>query len=206
MNRSAFLPSAASLPGEFSTPKNSSIVGTPFFTGNRRDVPGRLDAQHRNPASDEVLEQVAVVAGGLHDQAVLPEVSACSACSAALAAACLQHGVGEAGEVQVVAEQDLRRHRLGDLEQRAFRADDQVQRVRRLRFAQAESGVGRRLARGVLPRSRTDTGSAAPQQRQANGVTRGPPRDRPRTTLPTSSARPARSCPADHPSIFRALA
>src|SRR4029450_10663391 len=40
------------------------------FDGGLGHVDGRLDAQHRHPAGHEVLQQVAVVAGQLDNQAV----------------------------------------------------------------------------------------------------------------------------------------
>ena len=52
-----------------STPKNSTSVGIALLDGDLGDVGGRLDAEHGHAALDEVLQQVAVVAGDLDDLA-----------------------------------------------------------------------------------------------------------------------------------------
>ena len=57
----------------FATPKNDTSVGTPFVDRDLGDVRRRLDAEARDAALDEVLEQVAVVARELDDEAVLVE-------------------------------------------------------------------------------------------------------------------------------------
>ena len=41
--------------------------------GRRRDVRGRVDAEHRDPLRNEMLEQIAVVRGELDDEAVRAE-------------------------------------------------------------------------------------------------------------------------------------
>ena len=51
------------------TPKNSTTRRDALLARDRRGVRGRLDAEHRDAALDEVLEQVAVVAGDLDDLA-----------------------------------------------------------------------------------------------------------------------------------------
>ena len=48
----------------------------PLLRGGLGDVARRLDAQRRDAQLDEVLEQVAVVAGELDDEAVAPEAEA----------------------------------------------------------------------------------------------------------------------------------
>ena len=55
-----------------SAPKNRTSVGMPFCLATSRDVRSRLDAEHRNAARDEVLQQVAVVARDLHDARLTP--------------------------------------------------------------------------------------------------------------------------------------
>ena len=52
-----------------SVPKNRTSVGMPLLLGDRGDVGGRLDAQHRDRLRREVLQQVAVVARDLDDLA-----------------------------------------------------------------------------------------------------------------------------------------
>src|SRR5262249_23727236 len=58
-----------------------------------------------------------------------------------------QHRVGERREVSVVTEQDVRRNRLGDLEQRAAAAQNEIERVPRLLFRSlplVEERIGKR--------------------------------------------------------------
>ena len=75
MMRSARLPSATSRSASV-VPKNSTSVGTSLPARDLGDVGGRLDAEHRHAERQEVLQQIAVVAGELDDEAVGPEAAA----------------------------------------------------------------------------------------------------------------------------------
>ncbi len=101
--------------------------------GDLRDVARRLDAEHGDARLPVILEQIAVVAGDLDGEA--------RAAKAAIGdqppgerLGVPEHRIGERREVEVIAEEYLRRHRLGDLHERAIGAEDEVQRVQRLRF------------------------------------------------------------------------
>ena len=67
---SACLPSARQLARPARRPKNSARLGTPIFSAASHSAGDRVDAQHRDALLDVVLQQVAVVAGQLDDQAV----------------------------------------------------------------------------------------------------------------------------------------
>ena len=93
-------------------------------------------------------------------------------------AACASMRVGERREVEVVAEQLLRRHGLGDLHQRAGRAEDEVERdsvgsgsascsARQQRVRQRRRAERRGPARSC----------GAPHERQARSAHRGPARN-----------------------------
>ena len=73
-----------------------------------------------------------------------------------------EHRVGERREVEVVAEELLGRHRLGDLHQRAVGQNDEVERIGRLGLVELV-GVSSALASGVSPRSehRDESGPVA---------------------------------------------
>ena len=68
-SRSARRPSAARRRAS-SRPKNSTTRLDPALASNRGHVGRGLDAERRDAALHDVLEQVAVVAGELHHQAV----------------------------------------------------------------------------------------------------------------------------------------
>ena len=133
--------------------------------GHLGDVGGRLDPQHRDAGGDEVLEQVAVVAGDFHHAAVRAQLEAIRG----------HHGVTArmfdparrvGREVGVLAEDRVRRHELLQLHQVAVVADVGVQRVeglhvaelvrRDVRLAQRahaqidEAGAQRRLAEAAF--------------------------------------------------------
>ena len=87
--RSALQPSFGDqLLARGSTPKKSMRVGMPLLDGDLGDVGGGLDAQHRNAERHEVLQQVAVVAGELDDEAVRPEPAPLTPSSRSSALAC----------------------------------------------------------------------------------------------------------------------
>ena len=129
---------------------------------------GRLDA--RAPGRRRaliVLQQVAVVARDLDDQAVGVRAAARAISRAASVLRVPHHRVGERREVEVVAEQLLGRHRLGDLHERARRAEDELERVA---SAPASSSCSARQQR-VRERRRAERRgparrSVAPQERQ----------------------------------------
>ena len=89
------------------------------------DVTGRLDAQHWNPSGDVVLQEIAVVARDLKDQARGAEPALAREPRRQLACVA-DHRVGIGGKVDVIAEQRLGRHGFGDLHQRAARAPGEI--------------------------------------------------------------------------------
>ena len=74
--RSAAVPSSAQLARPARRRRTATSVGTPRGSADRGDVRGGLDAEHRHARRHEVLEQVAVVAAELDDQAVRAETEA----------------------------------------------------------------------------------------------------------------------------------
>ena len=114
-----------------SSPRNITSVGTPLLDGRLGDVGGRLDAEAPDAARDDVLEQVAVVAGHLDDEGVGAEPEPLrGAVDVGLGVG--DPGVAVGGEVRVVAE-DLLAGDVGrQLDEQALRADAHVQRVERL--------------------------------------------------------------------------
>ena len=137
----------------------------------------RVDAEHRHVELEEVVEEVAVVRGDLDHEAVLAEPEELLGEAERLLARVPKQVVGERREVEVVVdEQPLRRHGLEDLDERARRADRQLEWVARLRpvgAVLAQQRVGQRqLAEPQedLERSRA-AGAAvrAVSRRQARG-------------------------------------
>ena len=146
----------------------------PPFPGRLRDVGRGLDPQRGYAALDDVLEQVAVVAGQLDHLAVLPQPEA------------LDHGghvvarVGDPGirigrEVCVLGEDRLRRHQLLELYEQALLADPHVQRIEGLHRPQLLQGdvalaqrrhaeVDERVAQGR--RAETTAGQARGRRRR----------------------------------------
>ena len=104
-------------------------VGTPCSSRDRGDVPGRVDAEHR----DAGLHVVA--AGGSRRCSRSPSrgLSGPSERSATsrveMTPGVLDDGVGERREVRVLLEHLLGRDRECDLHERARRAEDEIQRV-----------------------------------------------------------------------------
>ena len=111
--------------------------------------------EDRDASLDEVAEQVAVVAGDLDDEALRPEASSLDQPLGVLARVCEERR-RERREVQVVVdEQDLRRHLLEDLDERARWAEDDLERVGGLRSIRRRPGPPGHPTSGVDPRSMT---------------------------------------------------
>ncbi len=115
------------------------------------DIFGRFDTQARYAGRDEVLEQIAVVAGDLCDEAFVPEIiifDVAFDCGRGVP----EHGIGERGEVEVFLEEIDRGNGFGDLHQTARRADRQAEGEFRFGFPEvgfAEKIVCQRLAAEV---------------------------------------------------------
>ena len=118
---------AGELPRQVS-PKNSTSVGTPISLRVGRHRIGRVDAEHRYAHRDEVLEQVAVVARNLDHQTVRIEREAAARHFAVLGRM-RQPIIGVGREVDVVAEQLLRRHVIVQLHEFAALAHLRTQRI-----------------------------------------------------------------------------
>src|SRR6266540_971044 len=126
-----------------------------------RDVARGLDPEHRDGRSLVVLEQVPVIARHLDREAPRPEVPLPDEAPGELLGVA-EHPVGERREVEVVAEQDLRRDRLGDLHEAARRAEGEVERVARLGPAEVLLAKERVRERGLPEREHgLESGSAA---------------------------------------------
>ena len=92
------------------------------------DVLRGLDAEHGDARLLVVLQEVAVVARDLHGEGIGAEPRARLEAADEVTRV-REHRVGERREVEVVAEELLRRHRLRDLDERAVWAEDKVERV-----------------------------------------------------------------------------
>ncbi len=99
------------------------------------NVGRRFDAQHRHVARDEVLQEVAVVAGDLDDEAAVADFET-AAHSLGIPACMVDPGIRVGGEIGVFGEYIGRRHELLELHQPALVAQERVQRVKGLRRAE----------------------------------------------------------------------
>ena len=106
------------------------------------DIPRWIDAEHRDPVREKVLQQIAVVGGELDNEVVGREretrddhldVPACV----------LDPRVGIRGEVRVLREDAVRRHKLRDLHQPAVGAYLRVEGIEDLRLAKSTVGQHR---------------------------------------------------------------
>ena len=130
--------------------------------GDFRDVRSRLDPKRRYAPLDEMLEQVAVVAGQLHHLAVRAQPEALDHRLHVIA------GVGDpgiriGGEVRVLREDLLRRHQLLELYQQALLADPNMQRIEGLHRPKAPPGE-RSSRKAATCRGRRTCGAGAPSR------------------------------------------
>ena len=149
-----------------SAPKNSDDVGMPALAGDLGDVACGLDAQHRDAARDDVLQQVAVVAGDLEHAAPRPSAEALDRRrrrSARRAPPTSREG----GEVRVLARRSRRARRIGQLDEQAAVADPDVERVERLHLVELV-GAQEALAQRGHPEVDERPLSGAPHERQRN--------------------------------------
>ena len=163
----------------------------PRSSAAARDVGGRLDAEHRDAALHEVLQEVAVVGGELHDLAGAVEPEALdherprSARSAPASSTSRR-------EVGVVAEDLVRRLELLELHEHALAADPRVQRVERLHRVAA---VGRQV--GVRHRRHAEVGEHRLERRGAESAGRSHRAERVEKRSIWSSVTVRTSSPAD---------
>ena len=144
-SRSARRPSAASRLAT-SRPKNSTTVSIPLLARGLGDVGRGLDAERRDAQLDDVLQQVAVVAGELDHEAVGVEAEAVDGGRHRVAGV-RDPGVRVRREVGVLGEDLLGGDELLELDEQAALADAGVERIERLHRAEAVGGhVG--LAQG----------------------------------------------------------
>ena len=121
--------------------------GHALVAGGLADVDRRLHTQAADAALDDVLEQVAVVAGHLHHERVGGEAEALDR-AVDEPAGVLDPGGGEGGEVGVLGERLLGRDQRGDLGEQAALADAHVQRVGGLRLLDGRGGEEQLARRG----------------------------------------------------------
>ncbi len=112
-----------------STPKNAHLGRDARRLGDLGHVGRRLDTEHRDARGDEVLQQVAVVARDLDDEALRPEAEPRRSAPLGEPPGVLDPGVGVRREVGVVGEDLLGRHDVVDLHQPARRAEAGAQRI-----------------------------------------------------------------------------
>ncbi len=181
---------ARSARGERLAEELDDRVGCRFASATCGDVARRLDAEHRHAGLLVVLQQVAVVAGDLDHQARPAPRPRSSTTRSTMLRACAQHRVGERREVDVVAEQLLGRHGLGDLHQRAGPAEHEVERDSVGSGSPQSAGSTSAFASGVAPSDRiTGPQSAAARRGSGTCASCGVPRklavpgDRPRRAL-----------------------
>ena len=131
MMRSARLPSATSSVGQRLRRRNRPASGMPLSTATLRDVGRRLDAEDGHAERQEVLQQVAVVAGQLDDEAVGPESEPLRD-HLAVGLGVRDPGGRVGREIGVLPEDVLRADILLELDQEALAADQHMQREVRL--------------------------------------------------------------------------
>ncbi len=140
-----------------------------LLLGRRRDVPGRVDAEHADAARHEVAQQVAVVRRHLDDER--GRAQALSLGSGRAETRRMIEPTGRVGrEVRVLAEDLLGCREVFGLHQEALVADVGAQRVEGLRLVQAvvvEVALAQRLCAQVDEDAR-EWGAAEP----ASGSTR----------------------------------
>ena len=122
-----------------------------FFDRDFRHVERRLDAEHRDAPPLVELQQIAVVARDFDHQALPVQATGLDQLVSELFRV-LEHGVGERREVEIIAEERLRRNGLGDLQQRAGTAEGEVQRVGRLGLFELRLGQQRVSERRLAKR------------------------------------------------------
>ena len=128
----------------------------------------RLDTQGPDPARDDVLQEVAVVAGDLDDEGVPSEAAAARRRRRRSRSACSTHESRVGREVGVVAEDVLRRDVGGQLDEQAVRADPHVQRIERLGLVELLGGQVALARRG---HAEVDEGTS--QKRPAQNAQHG---------------------------------
>ena len=122
------------------------------------DVGGGLYAQYRNVGGDEMLQQIAVIAGDLDDLALrcqrkpLPR-------HFRIVAGMVDPTAGEGRKIGIVGKYGVRRHRVLDLHQPAGAADARVQGIGLLAVGILERGEVT-----VGERHRTKIGESLPQR------------------------------------------
>src|SRR4029453_2783473 len=146
--RSAWRPAVASSTASCSSEKGVR-VGTPGAPAAPATVGAGLNPQPRPPPGHEVLKQVAVVAGQLHDQAVRAQPEPLGG-HLGVVAGVPHPGVGVRGEVGVLGEDRPRGHIRLELHQPALLADVGPQRVEGLHLVELVGGQ-ERLAQGRAP-------------------------------------------------------
>ena len=147
-----------------SRPKNSVSVGTPRASADGGDVARWLDAQRRDPARDEVLEQVAIVAGQL-DHVTRRVEAQPGDHRLGVPSGMLHPAVRVGREVGVLAEDLLAVHVAGQLDEQARAADPHVERIERLHPLDV-LGATNDSHRGCGPRSTNVSSSGVAQKRQ----------------------------------------
>jgi hypothetical protein len=135
------------------------------FSRHLGDVRRGFESETGHARFDEVLEQVAVVAGDLDDEAVLPEFFLSDVLLHG-GAGMAQHGIGEGGEVDVVAEEIDGRHGIRDLHEPAIGADETPRGGSAAPVCRDLQGADRLFASGWRPRSMTGRECVEPQERQ----------------------------------------
>ena len=108
--------------------EEGGLGGNPPLDGDGGHVGGRLDPEDGDAGGDEVLQQVAVVAGHLDDQAVGPQAEVGDR-GGGEPSPVLDPAVGVGREVGVVVEERLRRDHGFQLHQQAAVAHQGVERV-----------------------------------------------------------------------------
>ena len=109
--------------------------GNASIDGHPRDVSRRLDAEHRDPLRDEVLQEVTVIAADFDDLAPGVEPQACHH-PLRVGLGVPQPAVGVRREIGIVAEDVLGSYVLLDLDQEALLAHPHVQGIERLHLVE----------------------------------------------------------------------
>ena len=90
----------------------------PSFDSDSGNVRGGFDPQARNTCRHEILEQIPVIAGDLHHEAVLAQTALTEARLHRFAGMS-QQGIAKGGKIEVLAEKIDGRDNVGDLQEPA---------------------------------------------------------------------------------------
>ena len=122
-------------PGRIAAAMKRHIGSDTLVARHLGDIRCRLDPQHAHAGRDEMLQQVAVVAGDFDDQVIFRQFETL-AHRLGVATRMFHPGIGVRRKIRVFAEKFRRRRELFQLHQKAGVANARMQRKKRLHGVQ----------------------------------------------------------------------